>query len=360
MPVGPMQIGIEANHLPGFATRSPLATLSLANELGFEGVFFKTVLDLSPTLDSRELAAIKAYADELGLYLECGVSRVNPYNTAESPEIRALGEGDYRLGIEKMIRAAHAIGCTKLWAETATSGNKTYAGLFKIDRFRTDVTWTDQLLATEKFLRLLSPLLRELGCRLCLETHEEITSYEVVRLVEAVGADVMGVTFDTGNVVVRGEDPIAAARRVAPYTHLTHLKDPLLTLGQEGLTRYVYPCGLGCVDWPALLAILAEHNPSLHLTLEDHKSVTLIPIFDARWQAAHPDLTVAEVAELVRLATVAETRIRNGASPDPAAYEPIPFAQQWQARIAQSRTQLRKIIHSQSASPGGSPPGLGS
>jgi sugar phosphate isomerase/epimerase len=338
-----MQLGIEANHLPGFSTRTPQATLSLAKALGFDGLFVKSVLDLSPTLDPGALAAIKALADDLGLYLECGVSRVNPYNTAESPEIRALGGGDYRLGLERMIHAAHAIGCTNLWAETATSSNKPYPLPFNVDRFRTDVSWTDQLLATEKFLRRLAPLLRDLGSRLCLETHEEITSYEVVRLVESVGPEVIGVTFDPGNVVVRGEAPLAAARRVAPYTRLTHLKDPLLTASPRGLTRRINPCGRGCIDWPALLAILGQHQPDLHLTLEDHKGGVEIPLYEAAWQEAHPDLNVAEVAELFRLAQQCESRIRNGAIPDPASDDTIPFAEQWRERLLQSAAHLRAM-----------------
>jgi sugar phosphate isomerase/epimerase len=339
-----MQVGIEANHLPGFRTRTPEETLHLAKALGFEGVFFKTVLDLSPTLDPGALAASKALADELGLFLDCGVSRVNPYNTAESPEIRALGDGDYRLGVERMIRAAHAIGCTELWAETATSANKPYPAPYNVDRFRTDVDWADQLLATEKFLRRLAPLLRDLGSRLCLETHEEITSYEVVRLVESVGPDVIGVTFDPGNVVLRGEDPLAAARRVAPYTRLTHLKDPLLTMSPRGLLRRINPCGQGCIDWQAMVAILGQHQPDLRLTLEDHKGRVEIPLYEPAWQAAHPDLTVAEVAELFRLAHQCEARIRDGAIPDPDRDDAIPFAEQWRERILQSAAHLRQQI----------------
>ncbi|MCX6048239.1 MAG: sugar phosphate isomerase/epimerase [Chloroflexi bacterium] len=343
-----MQVGLEVNHLPGFTTRSPQASVSLAHELGFAGVFFKTVLDLSPTLDAAELTAIKQTADELGLYLDCGVGRVNPYNTAESPAVRALGDGDYRLGMERMIRAACTIGCTQLWAETATSSNKPYPGYFNIDRFRTDVAWADQLLATEKFLRILAPLLRDVGSRICLETHEEITSYEVVRLVEAVGPDVIGITFDTGNVVVRGEDPVAAARRVAPYTYLTHLKDPLLTFGPQGLVRRINPCGLGAIDWSAVLAILGAHNPHLHLTLEDHKNTLALPFYETPWQQMHPDLTVAELAELFRLAYTCEARIRQGLIPDPVSDEPIPYAEQWRERVLHSAAYLRQIMGAES------------
>ncbi len=339
-----MKIGIEANHLPGFAARSPQATLSLAHSLGFAGVFFKSILDLSPTLDEGELAAIKQFSTSLGLYLECGIGQINPYNTAENPAVRALGQGDYRAAVERMIRAAHAIGCTNLWAETATSANKSYPPPYNVDRFRTDVTWADQLLATEKFLRLLTPLLHELGLRICVETHEEITSYEVVRLVEAIGPDVIGVTFDPGNVVVLGEDPLAAVRRVAPYTYLTHLKDPLLTLGPRGVYRRINACGLGCIDWAVLLAVLQQHQPDLHLTLEDHKGTVEIPLNDAYWRAAHPDLNEAEVRALFRLAEQAEQRIQAGLIPEPASDDLLPFADVWRERVLASAEYLRSTL----------------
>lgn len=342
-----MKVGLEANHLPGFKTRTPQDTLALVHELGFDGAFFKTLLDLSPTLDLGQLREIKQTAEQFGLYLECGVSRVNPYNTAESPEIRALGDGDYRLGVERMIRAARTIDCTELWAETATSANKPYPGYLNVDRFRTDVTWADQLLATEKFLRLLVPVLREVGSRLCVETHEEITSFEVVRLVEAIGPDVIGITFDTGNVVNRGEDPVAAARRVAPYTYLTHLKDPFLVPDTRGFQRQVYPLGWGIVNWQEVLAILGEHAPELHLTLEDHKGSVSVPLYDPAWHQHHPDLNTVEVAELFRLAQVSAERVHRGEIPDPAMYGPIPYSEQWRERVQQSAAHLRTIIAQQ-------------
>ena len=55
----------------------------------------------------------------------------------------------------------------------------------------------EQLQASEKFLRKLAPFARDLGVHMNLETHEEITSFELVRLVEAVGPDVLGIVFDT-------------------------------------------------------------------------------------------------------------------------------------------------------------------
>ena len=47
-----------------------------------EGLFFRTVLDMSPTLDPGELREIRQRADELGMYLETGLGKVNPYAIA--------------------------------------------------------------------------------------------------------------------------------------------------------------------------------------------------------------------------------------------------------------------------------------
>src|SRR5262249_8369500 len=152
----------------------------------------------------------------LGMYLETGLGKVNPYASPEAPELRAIGDGDIRLGFERMMCACAAIDCRELWIGTANRKSQ-YAGRFSYDRFRTDVAWDDQLVATERFLPTLAPIARDLGIHLNLETHEEITTFECVRLVEAVGPDVMGVVFDTSNVLHRGEDPVAAAGRIAPY-----------------------------------------------------------------------------------------------------------------------------------------------
>ncbi|BAS16810.1 xylose isomerase domain protein TIM barrel [Arthrobacter sp. Hiyo8] len=75
---------------------------------------------------------------------------------------------------------------TDLWVACANY-QRGMPGYYVFDRFRTDAPWADQLVAIEKFLRLLAPVARDHGVHMNIETHEEITSYEIVRLVEAVG-----------------------------------------------------------------------------------------------------------------------------------------------------------------------------
>src|SRR5579862_8191549 len=100
-----MRVGMDSRKIPEFAERGPLRSLDHVKDIGLDGIAFRTVLDMSPTFDLGELREIRAHADELGLYLESGLGKVNPYALPEAPEIRALGDGDTRLGFERMLHA---------------------------------------------------------------------------------------------------------------------------------------------------------------------------------------------------------------------------------------------------------------
>ena len=229
-----MKLGIDAQKLPEFRKRGPMASLDLVHELGLGGIFFPTALDMSPTLDAGYLRDLRAKADDLGLYLESGLGKINPYCSAEAPELRAAGDGDIIAGFTRMIEANAAIGCFELWV---SPGNfkPAYRGRLAVDRFRTDVTWDEQLTAIEKVLKKLAPAARANGVHLNIETHDEITSFEILRLIEAVGPDCVGVVFDTANMVQRGEHPVWAAKRLAPHIRQTHIKDALVARAPGGL-----------------------------------------------------------------------------------------------------------------------------
>lgn len=78
-----------------------------------------------------------------------------------------------------MMEACAEFDIRELWISTA--GAKPYKGKFGTDRFRTDVSWEEQLEATRRFLLKLKPIAQDLGIHLNLETHEEITTFEILR-----------------------------------------------------------------------------------------------------------------------------------------------------------------------------------
>ena len=325
-----MKLGIDGQKLPEAKKRGPLASLAHVKQLGLGGIFFSTVLDMSPELDAGLLREIRSTADELGLYLESGLGKINPYCSAEAPELRAAGGGDIIAGFTRMIEASAAIGCRELWV---SPGNfkPAYRGRLAVDRFRTDVTWEEQLAAMERVLRKLAPVARANGVHLNMETHDEITSFEILRLIEAVGDDCVGVVLDTANMLQRGEHPVFATQRLAPYIRQTHIKDAYVARAPGGLDFQTRPCGEGIVDFSAILPILSAANPSLNLSLEVPQSVDdnrrqpnprqCIQIDDPVWRAGHPDLTVEELEAFLAMIDAYESRIASGEVPNWEAYE---------------------------------------
>jgi len=328
-----VRLGVDGKKIPEAAIRGPIASYDHARALGMDGLFFRSVLEMSPTLDLGYLKEVRAYADALDMYLETGLGKVNPYATPEAPELRAIGDGNIVLGFRRMMEACAAIDCRELWVATANF-KPAFANRYACDRFREDVTWQAQLEATARFLRILAPIARDLGIHMNIETHEEITSFEVVRLVEEVGPDTVGIVFDVANVLQRCEHPVFAARRVAPYVRQTHLKDAYVGYCDTGLEYQLRPCSRGVVDFPRVLAILAEANPDLNLSIENNESYTdrprpidrkRIDIFDPAWLAGHPDLGVEEFGAYIEMVQTYAGRIASGEIPDLATYSKLPY-----------------------------------
>jgi sugar phosphate isomerase/epimerase len=186
-------------------------------------------------------------------------------------------------------------------------------------------------------------LLRDLGVRLCLETHEEITLPEVLRLVE-VDPEHLGLCLDTGNVLVRAEDPAAWAERLAPHVRLTHAKDAVLLFDGGGLARQVRAPGDGVLDWPAIIAALGKRQPDLNLSIEDHRGAIGPRIFEPAWRAGHPELTAGGVADVVRLASLSGERIRRGEISPPETSDATPWEEQELPRLRRGAAHLRGVL----------------
>ncbi|GAA1861312.1 sugar phosphate isomerase/epimerase family protein [Asanoa iriomotensis] len=80
---------------------------------------------------------------------------------------------------------------------------------------------------------------------------------EVIGTVRALDSPALGVNVDVGNYVKNGQDPVAAAAALAPWTVYCHFKD--VRMGDDGPVA-TYP-GNGFVDLPAVLAALDPDVP---------------------------------------------------------------------------------------------------
>lgn len=321
-----MRVGIDTFTISPLKL-DPFQTLDFCKDHALAGAQFGGIRGLSPDLDPGRLREIRAHADALGLYTHVSVSTCNPY-LVKGPLDEHVAD------IERQIEAAAQCG----WHELHTQ-----LGAME-ERYGRPVPFPRQLAATTELIRGRAPALRAAGSRIDLETHGDATTFELARIAEDVGPDVAGICLDTANVLCYAEDPVLAARRAAPYTHITHTKDAIIYFNERGYQRQTRPAGEGALDWPAILPILAEHSPDLPLSIEDHKWLFDFPIFDPAWHAFHPDLTSAELGLVTGIAWACQKKIDAGQIIDPQQYENIPLAEQLLDRIDSGRDYLNNLL----------------
>jgi len=321
-----MQVGLDTFTIRELGL-DPFATLDFIRENGLEGAQFGWLRGLSPELDAGKLREVRAHADELGLYTHVSVPTCNPHLVQGSID-------DHLAEMARQIELAAQCG----WHELHSSlGNGP-------ERYEHPVRWPQPLADSADLIRRLGPVLRAHQSRINLETHGDTTTFELVRLIEDVGPDIAGICLDTANVLCHAEDPVMAARRAAPYTHLTHTKDAIIYFSETGYTRQGRAPGQGCLDWEATLPILGEFSPDLPLSIEDHKWLFPAHIFDRHWLALHPDLTPHELAQVVKLAAECEKRITRGELEQPEEYEAIPYRDQMMERLRFGRDYLLGVL----------------
>ncbi len=117
------------------------------------------------------------------------------------------------------------------------------------------------------------------GVTLALENHGRFAgrSDQVRDITEQVGSPALRVNFDTGNFLPVGQDPVAAARELAEWIVLVHLKDIRRAGDNEPSHVFLDPAGQlltgsvigdGLVDLPALMTMLRETGYAGWLSLE--------------------------------------------------------------------------------------------
>lgn len=282
-------IGIVRSSLPEARNLSAGEVLDAAARQGLGGVLFNSLHDISPTLDPAEMQAVRRQADALGLYLSAGLGVVNPALPTRGRTLIEAGGGDLEAGVRRLIGLAADIGINDMFF---------VIGMIE-DRFSETVSWQAQRDAVAALILRCAPLLRQRRSRLLIKTHEEITTAEIVALVERVGTELLGVAFDPVNVVCRLEDPVRAARRVGPYTAQVHVDDAVLAFEGAGIRRFLCPLGEGEIDWAAIGTAI----PGVRRWIEMHSGQFAMPVFDPQWLALQPAVDLTEFAAVLAMAS---------------------------------------------------------
>ena len=150
------------------------------------------------------------------------------------------------------------------------------------NHFSKDPPVAEQLERITRNLTSLIPVAEALDLVLTNESHMDYRVAEYIEVLEAVDSPRLRHTFDFANSIAVVEDPLEAARRAAPYTVATHIKDmhvqPTTTMGEPMF--YHAPIGSGVVPVEDILEILQAEAPDPD-GLHHYVEVCAMPQYDA-------------------------------------------------------------------------------
>jgi sugar phosphate isomerase/epimerase len=113
---------------------------------------------------------------------------------------------------------------------------------------------------TRTAMEQVLPLARQLGVRIAIENHEDVTAAELRQLLDAIDDPFIGACLDTGNDLIVYGDPLDAAHRLIPRAISTHIKDQKLVRVGDTVYSIGVPLGTGDIDLPAIMKAISTDS----------------------------------------------------------------------------------------------------
>ncbi len=99
------------------------------------------------------------------------------------------------------------------------------------------------------------------GIKLAMENHFDFTVDEIAQILDGIGADSFGITFDIGNALRIGDNPMEYVEKLSNRIFATHTKDVAPLYGGNPQDWFFFACtpvGKGIIDMPAITGALTK------------------------------------------------------------------------------------------------------
>ena len=214
----------------------PLDLSGMVRQTRESGADVFQICDYQPILgySDGQLRDLKALADELGIVLELGTKGIS---------------SDH---LSNFLRMAEILGAKVIRSMVYTPDQR------------------PTLSEAQSLLRLSLPAYEAAGVRIALETYEQMSSRDLVSLVESVGSPSLGICLDPANCVAALENPIDVIDRCAPYVANLHIKDFAFTRrgGWVGFTLEGVELGNGLLDYDYLMKKVNPESRGINRVIE--------------------------------------------------------------------------------------------
>lgn len=215
---------------------NPMSLTDMLHDAAHLGADLFQICDYAPLsgYDTATLKEVRILADELGLALEIGTRGTAPAHLFQHLEIATvLGAG--------LVRSMWSAGDDKpTFAENVTR------------------------------LNAVMPAFEAADVTLALETYEQVSSADLVALIETIGSSRLGICLDPANTVARLELPEDVTARCLPYVVNWHVKDFDFTRqdGWVGFSLVGVPLGTGRLDYEGTYRDVDPEGRSISQVIE--------------------------------------------------------------------------------------------
>ncbi len=241
-----------------------------AADLGLDGLQLADARHLD-SLEYGYVSELRRKAEGLGLYLEIGTGGTNPEH------------------LESMVRAAHVL---------ASPVVRTFVGR---DRPTTSQEMEHLISEAASDIRQVLPVCERYGIGLAIENHQDLTTEELLSLLELVDSQRVGICFDTGNALALLDDPLESARAFGPLVRTVHLKDYQVVARSDGFRLIGCALGDGVVDLRAILELLSREAPEANLNIEAYIGKHPVPVLDDDYLRRLSEASAASLGRTLRL-----------------------------------------------------------
>ncbi|MCG2622898.1 sugar phosphate isomerase/epimerase [Arthrobacter sp. I2-34] len=200
------------------------------------GVDLFQICDYAPleSMADRELKAVRATADSLGIALELGTKGIRPEH------------------LQKFLHIAGILDAPLLRT------------MFKVPGHSPTVDEATAILAG------MLPAFEAAGVKVAVETYEQVPTADVLEVIRRVASPSLGVCSDPANTVAALEMPREVIDAVAPYVLNMHIKDFAFSR-KEGWVGFTYsgaPLGEGLLDYDYMVRKLQPQERNINQIVE--------------------------------------------------------------------------------------------
>ena len=157
--------------------------------------------------------------------------------------------------------------------------------------------------STLKGLRGARARLMDRGLKVAIENHGDLTARELRQLIEAAGADLVGVNYDSGNPMWVMEDPALTLEVLAPYVETSHFRDSALFEHPRGAAFQWVAMGDGSVNLPDVVDLYRRLCPGKSILLEiiTGRPPQMLPYLEDTWWNGFRKLPAPDFARFLSL-----------------------------------------------------------